>query len=150
MKLEEFKIANVEIIDEEEFEYLKSLKVKKQQYRQLYEQLQGTRGEVEYVSKLVNRCREKLLMDFETWYSNTFSHEEPQTNDNDAPDPELEQPSEDVLDYQEKFDKMLAEKILQEDPESAYFYNARKTVLNVRKTVRLVSCLSDHFLREMW
>jgi hypothetical protein len=39
------------------------------------------------------------------------------------------------LDYQEKFDRMLAEKIMMEDPESGYFYNARKNVTNLRKGV---------------
>lgn len=43
---------------------------------------------------------------------------------------------EDVLDYQEKFDRMAVERIIAEDPEATYFYNARKNIFQTRMKVR--------------
>ena len=115
----------------------------KAQYRSSFEQLQAAKNEVDYLTRSINTSREKLLMEFETWFQTSFEHPNQANgnglaNNNTAPLAKEEAQDsaevvEDVLDYQEKFDRMAAEKILQEDPESAYFYNARKNVFNVRK-----------------
>ena len=70
------------------------------------------------------------MIDFTNWYQETYlnpsspkslrgSQVTPQSQDDDL---------QDVLDYQEKFDLMVMEKIIREDPDSLHFYNARKNI----------------------
>lgn len=66
-------------------------------------------------------------MDFEQWYQDSFDH------GNAKPTNLEEKESEDVMDYQEKFEKMNLEKVIAEDPESSAFYNARKNVYGINK-----------------
>lgn len=68
----EFQSEEAEIIDDEEFQYLKKVKDLKQLYREAYDQLKQTRSEVDYLSRVVDRCREKLILDFESWYQDSF------------------------------------------------------------------------------
>ncbi len=78
--LAEFQSDDTEIIDDEEFEYLKRVKDLKQQYRDAYDQLKQNRTEVDYLSRSVDRCREKLILDFETWYQDSFDFSNSSSN----------------------------------------------------------------------
>jgi hypothetical protein len=58
-------------------------------------------------------------------YEISFTHVKTTTKEEESLGSSIDSP--DVLDYQEKFDKMQAEKINDEDPEATSFYNARKS-----------------------
>ncbi|KAJ3411524.1 Kinesin-like protein kif9 [Chytridiales sp. JEL 0842] len=107
------------IIDEEEYELLEKLKTLKHQYREQFETLKQTRLDIQYCTKLVDQCRQKLMSDFEQWYEGIYGSQIP---DLDA----INGQSEDVMDIGEKFDRLQMERMSQEDPDSLPYYNARK------------------------
>ncbi|NXS58547.1 KIF9 protein, partial [Brachypteracias leptosomus] len=60
------------IIEEKEFSLLLKLKELKEEYRTGYRELQDLRAEIQYCQQLVDKCRNKLISEFETWYSESF------------------------------------------------------------------------------
>ncbi|OXB63799.1 hypothetical protein ASZ78_016205 [Callipepla squamata] len=60
------------IIDEKEFLLIMKLKDLKEEYRCSYAELQDLKAEIQYCQHLVNRCRNKLISEFEIWYSESF------------------------------------------------------------------------------
>eukprot|EP00698_Gefionella_okellyi_P004368 TRINITY_DN14039_c0_g1_i1.p1 TRINITY_DN14039_c0_g1~~TRINITY_DN14039_c0_g1_i1.p1 ORF type:complete len:730 (-),score=199.31 TRINITY_DN14039_c0_g1_i1:78-2267(-) len=113
---------DAEIIDEEEFGFLRDLKESKKQYRELFDKVHALKSEADYEDRLVEQARTKLISDFETWYAATYSS-------GDAPEPSATPTADDdvrYMDDQERFDRMEAQRITQDDPDSLAFYNARK------------------------
>jgi hypothetical protein len=49
------------LVDEEEFAIVKSMKEKKKMYRDSFEELKQIKSEVEYLNRLVDQCRSKLV-----------------------------------------------------------------------------------------
>jgi len=49
------------LVDEEEFAIVKSMKEKKKLYRDSFEELKQVKSEVEYLNRLVDQCRSKLV-----------------------------------------------------------------------------------------
>ncbi|XP_033101480.1 kinesin-like protein KIF9 [Anneissia japonica] len=115
------------VISEEEFQLIKKLKELKSSYRSDYEELRNIKSEVQYCQKLVDQCRQRLISEFDNWYTECFlsSGEEvtsskqagfgirPGTQYNNVPE-----------DEGEKFDRLQKE-LLMENPDSAAYYNAR-------------------------
>ncbi|XP_021242030.1 kinesin-like protein KIF9 isoform X2 [Numida meleagris] len=60
------------IIDEKEFLLIMKLKDLKEEYRLSYAELQDLKAEIQYCQHLVDRCRNKLVSEFEIWYSESF------------------------------------------------------------------------------
>ncbi|NWU58514.1 KIF9 protein, partial [Dromas ardeola] len=60
------------IIDEEEFLLIMKLKDLKEEYRSAYAELQDLKAEIQYCQHLVDQCRNKLISEFEIWYSESF------------------------------------------------------------------------------
>uniref|UniRef100_A0A8C9EQQ9 Kinesin-like protein n=1 Tax=Pavo cristatus TaxID=9049 RepID=A0A8C9EQQ9_PAVCR len=60
------------IIDEKEFLLIMKLKDLKEEYRCSYAELQDLKAEIQYCQHLVDRCRNKLISEFEIWYSESF------------------------------------------------------------------------------
>ncbi|KAF1633200.1 Kinesin-like protein KIF9, partial [Eudyptes filholi] len=60
------------IIDEEEFLLIVKLKDLKEEYRSGYAELQDLKAEIQYCQHLVDQCRNKLISEFEVWYSESF------------------------------------------------------------------------------
>jgi hypothetical protein len=50
------------LVDEEEFAIVKSMKEKKKMYRDSFEELKQVKSEVEYLNRLVDQCRSKLVL----------------------------------------------------------------------------------------
>jgi hypothetical protein len=50
------------LVDEEEFAIVKSMKEKKKMYRDSFEELKQIKSEVEYLNRLVDQCRSKLVL----------------------------------------------------------------------------------------
>jgi hypothetical protein len=130
----------VSVDNGQEAQLLLQLKDVKQNYKENFAQLQSVKGkksiqspltnslgEIEYTTRLIDKCREKSVMEFEQWYAESFDHGSAKP----ASDPQ-EKETEDMMDYQEKFEKMNLEKVIAEDPESSAYYNARKNVYGVK------------------
>jgi hypothetical protein len=49
------------LVDEEEFAIVKTMKEKKKMYRDSFEELKQIKSEVEYLNRLVDQCRAKLV-----------------------------------------------------------------------------------------
>ncbi|NXL53195.1 KIF9 protein, partial [Podilymbus podiceps] len=60
------------IIDEEEFLLIMKLKDLKEEYKSGYAELQDLKAEIQYCQHLVDQCRNKLISEFEIWYSESF------------------------------------------------------------------------------
>ncbi|XP_071943121.1 kinesin-like protein KIF9 isoform X2 [Antedon mediterranea] len=128
MEQGEFTPENGEmVISEDEFQLIKKLKELKASYRSDYEELRNIKSEVQYCQKLVDQCRQRLISEFDNWYTSSFlsNGEEvvtsnqagfgirPGTIYNNVPE-----------DEGEKFDRLQKE-LLMENPDSAPYYNAR-------------------------
>lgn len=113
----EFRTDNGQVvINEDEYELLRKVKDLKSRYRRDYEDLLNTKSEVMYCEKLVNQCRQRLVTEFENWYSESFlgADDEPKGG-REGQVPE---------DEQEKFDRLQLE-LLMEHPDSVPYYNAK-------------------------
>ncbi|KAI9203521.1 P-loop containing nucleoside triphosphate hydrolase protein [Polychytrium aggregatum] len=115
------KLGDNVIIDEEEYTLLNTLKQLKAQYREQFDQLKHTRSDIEYCTRLVDQCRQKLMSEFEQWYEATYGA---QLADVDG----------DVMDIGEKFERLQMERMSQEDPDSLPYYNAKRRTLKVSAT----------------
>jgi kinesin family protein 6/9 len=133
-----------EIVDEEEIMLAKSLKEKKQSYRNAYEQLQKTQFQLTTVSNEMNEVKSKMMESFNLWqqtsggtggYGNTGSFQDVWDNSSPVEDRNFGFTNTgggaagaiDELDDQEAFDKLEAERVLSNDPESLAFFMAQKT-----------------------
>uniref|UniRef100_H2ZA27 Kinesin motor domain-containing protein n=1 Tax=Ciona savignyi TaxID=51511 RepID=H2ZA27_CIOSA len=60
------------VIDEEEFQLITQLKNLKQTYRHDYDELRNVKSEIEYCQKLVKQCTQRLVMEFDNWYNESY------------------------------------------------------------------------------
>ncbi|XP_033728379.1 kinesin-like protein KIF9 [Pecten maximus] len=119
------------IISEEEFFEIKRLKDFKLQYKNDFEELKNLKAEVQYCQKLVEQCRQRLVNEFDNWYSESFvgPSDEAQTSQGHGhgvrPGVQLPfNPTTIPEDEHEKFDRLQME-LLMNNPDSAAFYNAQ-------------------------
>ncbi|NXK41622.1 KIF9 protein, partial [Piprites chloris] len=60
------------IIDEKEFSLILKLKELKEEHRAGYAELQDLKAEIRYCQELVDKCRRRLISEFEIWYNESF------------------------------------------------------------------------------
>ncbi|XP_068032995.1 kinesin-like protein KIF9 [Anomalospiza imberbis] len=60
------------IIDEEEFSLILKLKELKEEHRAGFTELQDLKAEIQYCQQLVDKCRKRLISEFEIWYNENF------------------------------------------------------------------------------
>ncbi|NWU41807.1 KIF9 protein, partial [Hylia prasina] len=60
------------IIDEKEFSLIRKLKELKEEHRGGFTDLQDLKVEIQYCQQLVDKCRKKLISEFEIWYNESF------------------------------------------------------------------------------
>jgi kinesin family member 6/9 len=119
-----------DVIDEEEFALVKSLKDAKKAYRDSYEELKVVKSETDYLTKVIDQSRAELVSNFETWservvltlrdrFSEIQSREEAQPAGVGG---------DDVLDNGEMFERLEVERVMEKDPDSLAFHNATKNV----------------------
>ncbi|NXM18115.1 KIF9 protein, partial [Ploceus nigricollis] len=60
------------IIDEEEFSLILKLKELKEEHRAGFAELQDLKAEIQYCQQLVDKCRKRLISEFEIWYNENF------------------------------------------------------------------------------
>ncbi|NXQ00692.1 KIF9 protein, partial [Vidua macroura] len=118
------------IIDEEEFSFILKLKELKEEHRAGFTELQDLKAEIQYCQQLVDKCRKRLISEFEIWYNETFRIPkdvkkalEPGGNIRPGmiPIKRVMCPDEDV---QDKFER-VQETALPDCPGSVSFYRAK-------------------------
>ncbi|RLV89247.1 hypothetical protein DV515_00014984 [Chloebia gouldiae] len=57
------------IIDEEEFSLILKLKELKEEHRAGFTELQDLKAEIQYCQQLMDKCRKRLISEFEIWYN---------------------------------------------------------------------------------
>ncbi|XP_037985180.1 LOW QUALITY PROTEIN: kinesin-like protein KIF9 [Motacilla alba alba] len=60
------------IIDEKEFSLIVKLKQLKEEHRAGFSELQDLKTEIQYCQHLVDKCRKRLISEFEIWYNENF------------------------------------------------------------------------------
>ncbi|NXW74894.1 KIF9 protein, partial [Hirundo rustica] len=60
------------IIDEKEFSLIRKLKELKEEHRAGFAELQDLKAEIQYCQQLVDKCRKRLISEFEIWYKESF------------------------------------------------------------------------------
>uniref|UniRef100_A0A8D0H4H6 Kinesin-like protein n=1 Tax=Sphenodon punctatus TaxID=8508 RepID=A0A8D0H4H6_SPHPU len=136
------------IIDEEEFLQIMKLKDLKRNYRADYNELRDLKAEVQYCQHLVDQCRNRLIAEFEIWYSESFLIPE-EVQEAIKPGGSIRPgliPINRVLsleeDEQERFERMQ-EKVLPACPASVAFYNAKMKTDQKHKYFRAMSALQQ-------
>ena len=114
------------VIDEEEFELVVQMKGLKARYRGDYQELQHTKSEIAYCEKLISQCRQRLITEFDIWYSESFLGPDDQLSSLAKGVKKVTLGREPVVpeDEQEKFDRLQLE-LLMEHPDSVPYYNAK-------------------------
>ncbi|XP_053355124.1 kinesin-like protein KIF9 [Clarias gariepinus] len=122
------------VLDEAEVTLLLKLREAKDQYRQNYKELLGTRAEVQYCRHLVDQCRVRLFTEFESWYNESFLlPDEVLSIFKDGPIGPGLVPVDKALALQRNGQEST--KLQADSPSATSFYNAyNRTVLRVRDT----------------
>lgn len=79
-----------DIIDEEEFVYIKKLRDLKKQYRIKFDYIKGVKDEVANLNRDIEFLREKMVAEFERWYENKYRYL-PVVREENRTDPKLAQ-----------------------------------------------------------
>lgn len=125
---EEGEVAE-NVYDEEEFKLLTELKEFKKKYQENHRELKCIQSDISYCQRLVDQARQRLVQEFEQWYTESFVNLGDQTRPSTttapltamAPSPSPQT----VEDNQEKFERLQLE-LMMENPESIPYLNAKK------------------------
>ena len=110
-----------EVIDEEEFGYIKMLKDLKKQYRSCYDSMKSLKDEINSIAQSNEFARERLISEFEIWYEKKFGEPAIMT-------------SESIRENQPVYEEPAEEEI---DPDAAAFINARRNVNSLHKAKKV-------------
>mmetsp|Transcript_59381 Transcript_59381/g.170627 ORF Transcript_59381/g.170627 Transcript_59381/m.170627 type:complete len:736 (+) Transcript_59381:84-2291(+) len=117
-----------ELIDEEEYALIKSLRETKQQYRESFERHRAIKVDVVQIEHLMTACKTKLVQSFEEWYDQMYGHVARQRAEAEAKAATGER-----YDPQEMFDMMEADRLETQHPDALAYHKARK---NAARDVR--------------
>lgn len=127
----------LEVIDEEEYGWLKDLKSKKQHYQQVQQQRESIQSETNYLQNAVEQNKLTLCSSFLLWYNDKYG---PPAAPSEPVDPSSAYTQDgDVLDDGEQFDQMELQRIMDTNPDSVAFFNARKRMMAVLKQKKKLS-----------
>lgn len=116
-----------DIVDEEQYKYLQSLKMAKRHYREVYQQVRDSQLQVQTCSRDVVAAKVDLYKRFNEWYPRSMSN---LSRDSLLRKMDTLQADEDneLLDASEQFDKVEMQRIILEDPDSLAFHTAKKSL----------------------
>lgn len=117
-----------ELIDEEEYALIKSLKEMKQQYRDAFERHRAIKVDVMQIEHLMQACKTKLVQAFEEWYVQKYGHVA-----REKAEAEAKAATGERYDPQEMFDMMEADRLETQHPDALAYHKARK---NAARDVR--------------
>eukprot|EP00469_Lotharella_globosa_P014891 CAMPEP_0167822014 /NCGR_PEP_ID=MMETSP0112_2-20121227/7198_1 /TAXON_ID=91324 /ORGANISM="Lotharella globosa, Strain CCCM811" /LENGTH=647 /DNA_ID=CAMNT_0007723209 /DNA_START=343 /DNA_END=2286 /DNA_ORIENTATION=+ len=126
----------IPVIDEHEFSIIRNLKAKKKSYQAAFHKRKMVKNEVSYMKSLVKQSKLKLCSQFLDWYRATYGEQQPTIN-SQKKESAQKAADDDVLDDGEKFDALERQRIMEEDPDSLAFFNARKTMMATMKRKKL-------------
>jgi len=110
------------VIDEGEYILIRKLKQKKRDYQESFHKRKMVKNEVSYLKSLVKQSKLKLCSTFLEWRKQANATSKP----NAAGAPEINEPE--ILDDGEQFDALERQRVMDEDPDSIAFFNAKKTM----------------------
>lgn len=113
-----------ELIDEEEYALIKSLKDGKQQYRDAFEKHRCLKMDVMQIEHLMQQCKVRLVQGFEEWYDQTYGH---LANSDEVQD------AGERYDPQEIFDLLESDRLDTQHPDALAYHKAKK---NAARDVR--------------
>lgn len=108
-----------ELIDEEEYALIKSLKDAKQHYRDAFEIHRRAKMEAMQIEHLMQQCKTSLVEAFEGWFEQRFGH---MTRQDVADEAEGER-----YDPQEIFDNLQTDRLETQHPDALAYHKARKS-----------------------
>lgn len=109
-----------ELIDEEEYALIKSLKETKHAYREAFEKHRGLKADVDQINQNMRVCKQRLIQAFDAWYEQRYSHAARGAETVGEVDPG------ERYDPQELFDLMEADRLETHDPDKLAYTMARK------------------------
>jgi len=113
-----------ELIDEEEYALIKSLKDLKQDYRDAFERHRALKMDMGQIEHIMQQCKMKLVQSFEEFYDQKYGH---------LATMEVTEKAGERYDPQEQFDMMEAERLETQHPDALAYHKARK---NAARDVR--------------
>lgn len=125
MQQESADVQETEIIDEEQYKYMQSLKMAKRRYREVYQSVRDSQLQVQTCSRDVVAAKVDLYKRFNDWYP-MISREELLAKMN-VLSVQADEDGE-LLDASEQFDKVEMQRIILEDPDSLAFHTAKKSL----------------------
>ena len=60
------------VYDEEEYKLLTELKDSKKKYKENHSELKGIQSDISYCQRLVDQSRQRLVQEFDHWYTESF------------------------------------------------------------------------------
>lgn len=121
-----------EIIDEEEYSYIGSLKTAKNTYKTAHHSMLTARSQIQEATAQADEARKELLDSFNAWYAANFN--DPIESYTAPPPPPPE--NKEVMDDDEQFEQMQMQRVLDTDPESLAFERARANINSSRRPVK--------------
>eukprot|EP00761_Pharyngomonas_kirbyi_P009461 gb/GECH01009477.1/.p1 GENE.gb/GECH01009477.1/~~gb/GECH01009477.1/.p1 ORF type:complete len:748 (+),score=215.94 gb/GECH01009477.1/:1-2244(+) len=144
----------VEVMDDEYYINQRELKESRKDYRQKYQSLKQAQVELQYLTKLENNSRAKLVSQFQDWYAAKYAHllkKNEETNEMNKDSQDNQQPEEmqqeQQFNHEENEDreafspspqssKVEASLIPDEDSEARRYYNAMRAGIKKAKKTR--------------
>ncbi|UPR05061.1 kinesin [Chloropicon primus] len=119
-----------DVVDEEQYKYMQSLKTAKRNYREVYQKVRDSQLQVQTCSRDVVAAKVDLYKRFNDWYprtmANVVSRDELLAKMNSL-SVQADEENE-LLDASEHFDKVEMQRIILEDPDSLAFHTAKKSL----------------------
>ena len=116
-----------EIIDEEEFAYIQTLKEAKGSYKASHEAMRAAAAAMEAAEREAGSLRQQLVSTFENWYAETFTDDLGATVGDAAAAAAHE-----AMDDDEKFEALQTENVMASNPESLAYFRANKAMMRKR------------------
>ncbi|XP_019850613.1 PREDICTED: kinesin-like protein KIF9 isoform X2 [Amphimedon queenslandica] len=127
-----------QILDSEEYNYLKELQEAKREYKSQYAILEGLKLDIPYCDQYTQQSRQKLADEFDTWYKLAFIGDKPSQasgEETSATSSPIEPPE------TSRFKDLQSMALLQGDPSTMAFYYAqlrtgKRSITERRATIR--------------
>jgi len=122
--------ADEELIDDEEFRLIKTLKDAKNAYKDAFEKRQRIKAEVDRIEDKMSTVKSKLVSAFEDWYDNKYNHLQRM---NEGQHDDVNEP----YDAEESFQRIGRDRLQTQEQDAITYFQAIKSA--GRGTRRLTS-----------
>lgn len=128
MRNERIARGDDDVVDDNEFALVGTMKDTKLQYRKLYDELSQLKDERDVSTRSVDAAKRRLVEDFDQWYNQQFEAAGGYPSSQNASPLKSSRYAQldDDLDEGERFEALELNKVLDDDPDSVAFYTAKK------------------------